>query len=127
MEFQTVGNFAMAISLILVRYNLSSISPHGPHNSPQTSVYTMTVCDSFWIRLLDFSDVFKQTLGYHGDVNGTYPVGEIDEDSQRLIRATRECLDEAIKICKPGALIRDIGKVMYVTVLPCCLIAPSSD
>ena len=51
-------------------------------------------------------------LGYHGDVNATYPVGKIDEDSERLIRTTRESIDEAIKICKPGALFRDIGKVM---------------
>ncbi|KAJ3998188.1 peptidase M24, structural domain-containing protein [Lentinula boryana] len=50
--------------------------------------------------------------GYHGDVNATYPVGKIDEDSQKLIRTTRESLDAAIKICKPGALIRDIGKTI---------------
>ena len=52
--------------------------------------------------------------GYHGDLNETYPVGRIDEDSERLIRTARKCLDESIKICKPGALIRDIGKVMWV-------------
>ena len=52
--------------------------------------------------------------GYHGDLNATYAVGKIDEDSTRLISATRQCLDEAIKICKPGALFRDIGRVMYV-------------
>jgi methionyl aminopeptidase len=51
-------------------------------------------------------------VGYHGDVNETYAVGEIDEESKKLIRTTRQCLDEAIKICKPGALFRDIGKVM---------------
>ncbi|KAH8117393.1 methionine aminopeptidase [Phellopilus nigrolimitatus] len=51
-------------------------------------------------------------IGYHGDVNETYAVGEIDEESKNLIRTTRECLDEAIKICKPGALFRDIGKVI---------------
>ncbi|KAG6911057.1 hypothetical protein DXG01_004571 [Tephrocybe rancida] len=52
--------------------------------------------------------------GYHADLNATYPVGETDEDSKKLIRTARSCLDESIKICKPGALIRDIGKVMYV-------------
>lgn len=50
--------------------------------------------------------------GFHGDLNETYPVGRIDEDSERLIRTARKCLDESIKTCKPGALIRDIGKVM---------------
>lgn len=50
--------------------------------------------------------------GFHGDVNATYPVGRIDDESKKLIRTTRECLDEAIKLCKPGFLIRDIGKTM---------------
>ena len=53
-------------------------------------------------------------IGFHSDLNGTYPVGKIDPESEKLIRVTRECLDAAIKICKPGALWRDIGKVMYV-------------
>ncbi|PPR04919.1 hypothetical protein CVT24_007163 [Panaeolus cyanescens] len=50
--------------------------------------------------------------GFHADLNETYPVGKIDEDSQKLIRTTREALDAAIKICKPGALFRDIGKAI---------------
>jgi methionine aminopeptidase len=53
-------------------------------------------------------------LGYHGDLNETYPVGRIDDDAKKLIRTSRQCLDEAIKICKPGALFRDIGKAMYM-------------
>ena len=51
--------------------------------------------------------------GFHGDVNATYPVGEINEESRNLIDTTRRCLDEAIKICKPGTLFRDLGKIMY--------------
>jgi len=57
-------------------------------------------------------DVTLYHDGFHGDLNETYPVGRIDEDSQRLIRTARECLDESIKICKSGTLIRDIGKVI---------------
>jgi methionyl aminopeptidase len=57
-------------------------------------------------------DVSIYYEGYHGDLNETYPVGRIDDDSKKLIRTTRECLDEAIKICKPGALFRDIGKII---------------
>ena len=63
--------------------------------------------------LLDYKYLqIMVVLGYHGDLNATYPVGKIDEDSERLIRTTRESLDEAIKLCKPGALLRDVGKVM---------------
>lgn len=50
--------------------------------------------------------------GFHGDVNATYPVGNIDAESEKLLRVSRRCLDESIKVCKPGALFRDIGKVM---------------
>ncbi|KAF8259726.1 peptidase M24, structural domain-containing protein [Lactarius quietus] len=57
-------------------------------------------------------DVTLYHDGFHGDLNETYPVGQIDEDSKRLIRTTRKCLDQAIKICRPGALIRDIGKII---------------
>ncbi|KAH7930806.1 methionine aminopeptidase [Leucogyrophana mollusca] len=57
-------------------------------------------------------DVSLYYDGFHGDLNETYAVGEIDEDSKKLIRTTRHCLDESIKICKPGALFRDIGKVI---------------
>jgi len=57
-------------------------------------------------------DVTLYYNGYHGDLNATYPVGKIDDDSERLIRTTRQALDEAIKICKPGALFRDVGKVI---------------
>ena len=52
--------------------------------------------------------------GMHGDLNATYPVGKIDEESEKLIRTTRQALDEAIKLCKPGVLFRDVGKVMCV-------------
>jgi len=48
----------------------------------------------------------------HADLNETYPVGKVDEDSKKLMRVTRQALDAAIHICKPGALIRDIGKTI---------------
>jgi methionyl aminopeptidase len=50
--------------------------------------------------------------GFHGDLNETYAVGQIDDDSKTLVRTCREALDAAIKICKPGTLFRDIGKAM---------------
>jgi methionyl aminopeptidase len=58
---------------------------------------------------LDVSIYYK---GYHGDVNATYPVGKISDEDKKLISTTREALDEAIKLCKPGALFRDLGKAI---------------
>ncbi|KAF6765179.1 peptidase M24, structural domain-containing protein [Ephemerocybe angulata] len=57
-------------------------------------------------------DVTLYYQGYHGDLNETYPVGKIDDDSAKLIRVTEECLNAAIALCKPGALFRDLGKVI---------------
>lgn len=51
-------------------------------------------------------------VGFFGDLNETYPVGRVDDESKKLMRTARECLDESIKLCKPGALFRDLGKVM---------------
>ncbi|KAF9792375.1 peptidase M24, structural domain-containing protein [Thelephora terrestris] len=51
-------------------------------------------------------------IGLHADLNETYPVGDVDEESKKLMRVTRQALDAAISICKPGALIRDIGKAI---------------
>lgn len=71
------------------------------------------------------------STGYHGDVNAMYAVGTIDDDSKKLIRTTRECLDAAIQLCRPGALIRDLGKTMYVFPCPyhhhCHLTLPSES
>ncbi|TQV96744.1 methionine aminopeptidase 1 [Cordyceps javanica] len=53
--------------------------------------------------------------GYHADLNETYYVGDrakADPDNVRLIETTRECLDAAIKIVKPGTPIREFGEVI---------------
>ncbi|KDQ60852.1 hypothetical protein JAAARDRAFT_151660 [Jaapia argillacea MUCL 33604] len=57
-------------------------------------------------------DVTLYYDGYHGDLNETYPVGRVDDDAKKVMRAARHSLDESIKICKPGALFRDLGKVI---------------
>lgn len=53
--------------------------------------------------------------GYHADVNETYYIGDrakTDPESTRLVETTRECLDEAIKLVKPGTPIREFGKAV---------------
>lgn len=41
-------------------------------------------------------------------------MGRVDDDAKRVMRASRQSLDAAIKLCKPGALFRDLGKAMCV-------------
>jgi methionyl aminopeptidase len=50
--------------------------------------------------------------GYHGDLNETFMVGDVDSDGQRLVRTAFECLAEAMALVKPGALYRDLGAVI---------------
>lgn len=60
-------------------------------------------------------DVTLYHGGFHGDLNETYYVGEKalkDRDSVRVVEAARECLDEAIKLVKPGMAFRDPGTVI---------------
>ncbi len=55
---------------------------------------------------LDISVFYE---GFHGDLNETYFVGEVDEGAKKLVSTAKECLDEAIKMCKPGVRYRDLG------------------
>jgi methionyl aminopeptidase len=50
--------------------------------------------------------------GVHGDCNATFAVGKIDDESARLIRVTRECLEKGIAAVKPGRPISDIGRAI---------------
>ena len=52
--------------------------------------------------------------GVHGDTNATFPVGDVDEQTRRLVDVTRECLDLGIAAVKPGNRVRDIGKAIQV-------------
>ncbi|KAI7837907.1 hypothetical protein COHA_008288 [Chlorella ohadii] len=57
-------------------------------------------------------DVSVYYKGYHGDLNETFVVGEVDEASKQLVKVTYECLHKAIAICKPGTPYREIGEVI---------------
>lgn len=47
--------------------------------------------------------------GYHGDSAVSIPVGEVDDDSQRLMDATRDSLYLGIAEMVPGKRLSDIG------------------
>jgi methionyl aminopeptidase len=57
-------------------------------------------------------DVTVYTQGVHGDTDATYPVGDVDARSARLLRVTKECLDLAIAEVRPGAPINAIGRAI---------------
>ncbi|GMN18780.1 hypothetical protein TIFTF001_046843 [Ficus carica] len=57
-------------------------------------------------------DVTVYYKGVHGDLNETFFVGNVDEDSKRLVQCTYECLEKAITIVKPGMRFREVGEVI---------------
>jgi len=95
-------------------------SPLGYHGFPKslcTSVNEV-IChgipDSTVLRDGDIvnCDVTIFLDGVHGDTNATFLVGEVDEDSRRLVDVTRECLELGIAAVRPGARLRDIGRAI---------------
>ncbi|HEY4377732.1 MAG TPA: type I methionyl aminopeptidase [Acidimicrobiales bacterium] len=57
-------------------------------------------------------DVTLFREGVNGDTNATFFVGEVDPDSQRLVRVTRESLERGIAAVQPGRPISDIGRAI---------------
>jgi methionyl aminopeptidase len=51
-------------------------------------------------------DISVYKDGYHSDLNETFFVGEVDEDSRRLVQCAYEALAAAVATVKPGALYR---------------------
>ncbi|WP_333784298.1 type I methionyl aminopeptidase [Thermocrinis sp.] len=58
---------------------------------------------------LDFGAILD---GYAGDSAITVPVGEVSEDKKRLLEATKEALEEAVRACVPGNWLSDITKAI---------------
>lgn len=54
-------------------------------------------------------DIGMEYKGLYTDTAITLPVGKISGLSTKLIQTTKKCLDDAIKACKPGNTIGDIG------------------
>lgn len=50
--------------------------------------------------------------GVHGDTNATFFVGEVADESARLVEVTRECLEVGIAAVRPGGTVRDIGQAI---------------
>ncbi|WP_083563662.1 type I methionyl aminopeptidase [Boudabousia liubingyangii] len=57
-------------------------------------------------------DITAYKDGVHGDTCAMFTVGEVDEESQKLIDVTRKSLERAIKAVKPGRELNVIGRVI---------------
>ncbi len=118
---RTTGDLdALARRLIRKRELESSFEGYGPYGLP---AYPAVVCTSINAEVvhgipgprelkdgdllsIDFGIAFE---GFHGDSAVTVAVGEIGADSERLLAATRQALDDAIEAMVPGRRLSDIG------------------
>ncbi len=50
--------------------------------------------------------------GFYGDCSRMVVIGKTTADRQLVVEVSKMCLDEAIKILKPGALLSDIGAII---------------
>jgi len=61
-------------------------------------------------------DIGVKFEGYHTDSATTVPVGEITEESRRLLDATREALDAGVDAARNGNHLGDIGAAVQTVV-----------
>ncbi|MFL5367396.1 MAG: type I methionyl aminopeptidase [Myxococcales bacterium] len=64
---------------------------------------------------LDHGAVVK---GWYGDAARTVPVGKISPEAQKLVDATRESLEAAIRAMVPGNRVSDIGAAVQGVIEP---------
>jgi methionyl aminopeptidase len=69
------------------------------------------------MRLLRSGDIVNLDItvfydGFHGDLNETYLVGDVDEAGKNLVNSSKECLEKAIAAVKPGVRYREIGDII---------------
>jgi methionyl aminopeptidase len=50
--------------------------------------------------------------GFYGDAAITLPVGRVNGEAERLMRVTKECLDAAVEVVRPGRRLTDVGDVV---------------
>ncbi|EPY76141.1 methionine aminopeptidase 1 [Camelus ferus] len=70
-----------------------------------------------WLGLRDRGPAFHVDItlyrnGYHGDLNETFFVGDVDEGARKLVQTTYECLMQAIDAVKPGVRYRELGNII---------------
>lgn len=95
----------------------STLNYHGYPKSLCTSVNEVICHGIPDSRALEDGDIVNLDItifleGVHGDCSATYLVGNVDAESQRLVKVTHECMMLGIQAVKPGRPISDIGRAI---------------
>lgn len=69
-------------------------------------------------------DVTSIVNGFYGDCSRMVAIGKIDNEKERVMNTSYECLVRSIAICKPGTLISEIGTVIeeYAKLQKCSVV-----
>lgn len=62
--------------------------------------------------------------GFYGDSSRMVMIGNVSPEKKHVVEVSHECLRKAILVCKPGALIREIGDAIedYATEQGCSVV-----
>ena len=77
-----------------------------PNNVIVHGIPDRTVLKDGDIISLDVALLYE---GFHVDNAKTYPIGEVDPESARLLAVTEASLEAAIEQCRPGNRLGDVG------------------
>ncbi|KAK5916362.1 hypothetical protein CgunFtcFv8_011354 [Champsocephalus gunnari] len=95
-------------------------SPLNYYNFPKSSCTSVNevICHGIPDRRpLQDGDILNVDItvyhnGFHGDLNETFYVGEVEEEAKKLVQTTYECLMQAIDSVKPGIRYRELGNII---------------
>ena len=67
------------------------------------------------LREGDIVNVDVSTLyrGYYSDSSRMFQIGRVSPARQRLVRVTRECVEDGLKQVKPGGFLGDVGAAVH--------------
>lgn len=61
---------------------------------------------------VDVTTYFPKENGFHGDTSVTFYIGEPIEEVKKLVEVTRQSLNKAIEVVRPGKSINEIGAII---------------
>jgi methionyl aminopeptidase len=69
-------------------------------------------------------DVSSIVDGFFGDCSKMVMIGTVSEEKKRVVEVSHECLQRAIKVCRPGAHIWEIGQAIedYASMHRCSVV-----
>ena len=59
---------------------------------------------------VDITTIYK---GFYSDSSRMICIGQVDEDTKKLVRVAKECIEEGLKAVRPWGFLGDMGHAVY--------------